>query len=131
MATQNNITISKMEIKIDNDVTIRYNIIHNNEVVAVGDIRYPYSKDANMTTGFVKEKFRNQGLWKLLFNLRCKWIKENTPAKYYYLFVHDKNPMKPVYERYGFEPWKTKKSNYKRFSRTKEGQLWMRKLIKK
>lgn len=123
-----NIHISMMEVNIDGQKKIHFYAILNDEVIGSGSIAYPYEKDAYLMAGYVIEKYRGKGLWKKLFDIRCKWIKENSPAEDLMLFVDEKNPMKATYEKYGFSTYIGKDTSV--LAKTLDGQLWMRKSIK-
>ncbi len=121
-----NVQLSILETELDGQKGINFYLIYERAVIATGRIAYPYEKSAYLREGFVKEKYRGRGLWKYLYEVRCQWIKNNCPIKSIKLFVSKDNPMKAVYERYGFETYKIDG----KISKTEDGHLWMRKKLK-
>jgi len=114
--------LSILESELDGQKEINFYLIYENAVIAKGAIAFPYEAIAYLKEGFVKKKYRGMGLWKYLYDVRCEWLVNNCPIKSIKLFVNKDNPMKAVYERYGF---KTYKSDGK-IAKTKDGNLWMR-----
>ena len=121
------IHLSILEIKIDKKENIRFYLIHKNAVVGTGSVAFPYTDDAYLVEGFVKKEYRGKGLWRRLHDARYDWIIKNCPVKSVRLFVDKNNPMKKVYERYGYSTYK--EEGKRKLSRTPEGELWMYKKV--
>lgn len=120
-------SISILETEIDDIKKVWFYFLYGYSVIGIGSVVYPYTKDAYIQEGFVKEEFRKKGIWKKLYDARCEWIRKHCPVKDFILYVNKDNPMKAVYERYGFETYKSKG----KIAKTKDGSLWMRKKIEK
>ena len=123
-----NVILSILESKIDKNTYMHFYLIYEDNVIATGDIAYPYTDIAYLAAGFVKKEHRGKGLWKQLYQARYDWIIKNCPVKSVRLFVDEKNPMKKVYERYGYSTYKEK--GKRKLSRTPDGNLWMYKKVK-
>lgn len=114
-------------VNIDGIKQINFYLIRMDEVIATGCVKWPYTGDAYLGDGFVMEKYRRKGYWKHLYEARCRWIEDFCPVDYFYLFVNPDNPMRKVYERYGFETYEIDDKQ----AVTPDDDIWMRKKIEK
>lgn len=117
-----NTQLSILESETDGLKSVHFYLIYEGSVIAKADVAYPYEEDAYLREAFVHKKYRGMGLWRQLYEIRCEWIVANCPVKSIKLFVSKDNPMKEVYERYGFKTYKYKG----KIAKTKDGHLWMR-----
>lgn len=89
---------------IDGVEKINFYLILNNEVIAIARIEHPRDPMPVLYGGFVSEKHRGNGYWGELYKARLLWImRNNSKAKYLYLYVDPTNTMRGTYLRIGFQ----------------------------